>query len=122
MTRSHIEGKFPKTCSNCHRVYATLAEYLLATRHVGAPISYDAEEGDWTPTEPLGTQSLANCSCGSTLAIGSSGMNLWTTWRLMRWARNESRLRGISIEQLLVWVRAQIDEQVLGEQNLESPL
>jgi hypothetical protein len=114
-TRSHIEGKFPKTCPSCHKVFATLADYLLETRHVGAPVSYDAEEGDWTPTKPLGTQSMANCSCGSTLAIDSSGMSLWNLWRLMRWARRESHLRGITMEQLLTWVRAQIDEQVLGE-------
>lgn len=116
-TRSHIEGKFPKTCPSCYKVFATLADYLLETRHIGTPVSYDAEEGDWTPTKPLGTQSMANCSCGSTLAIDSSGMSLWNLWRLMRWARRESQLRGITMEQLLAWVRTQIDEQVLGERR-----
>jgi hypothetical protein len=116
-TRSHIEGKFPKTCPSCHKVFATLADYLLETRHVGPPISYDAQEGDWEPTRPLGTQSMANCSCGSTLTIDSGGMSLWNLWRLMRWARHESRFRGITIDQLLIWVRAQIDEQVLGERS-----
>jgi hypothetical protein len=114
-TRSHIEGKFPKTCSTCNRVFATLAEYLLATRHVGSPVSYDAEDDDWTPTRPLGTQSLANCPCGSTLAIDSSGMSLWSLWRLMRWGRAEARRRSITMAELLAWVRAEIDDQVLRE-------
>ena len=116
-TRAHIEGKFPKTCPSCHKVFATLTDYLRETRHVGTPVSYDAQEGDWVPTKPLGTQSMANCSCGSTLVIDSGGMGLWNLWRLMMWARQESRLRGITIEQLLAWVRAQIDEQVLGERR-----
>lgn len=84
---------------------------------MGNPVSYDAEQDDWTPTRPLGTQALANCTCGSTLAIDSSGMSLWTLWRLMRWARHESRRRGITMDQMLAWVRAQIDEQVLREQR-----
>jgi hypothetical protein len=120
MTRAHIEGQFPKTCPSCQKVFATLADYLLETRHVGAPISYDADAGNWAPTEPVGTVSLANCSCGSTLVIDSDSMGLWTMWRLMRWARHESRRRGITVGQLLTWVRAQIDEQVLGGRRAGS--
>lgn len=116
-TRAHIEGQFPKTCPTCHKVFSTLADYLIGTEHIGPPVSYDAEEGDWTPKMPLGTMSMANCSCGTTMTISSGGMSIWTLWRLMRWARDESHRRGITMEQLLTWVRAQIDEQVLGERR-----
>jgi len=43
--RKHIEGQFPKECPNCHHRYATLREYILATRPVGAK-SYDADAGE----------------------------------------------------------------------------
>lgn len=115
ITRVHVENQFPKTCGCCGKVFATLGDYLVQTRHVGPPVSYDAEEGDWTPSDPLGTLSLANCSCGSTVAIDSRGMPLQTLARLMMWARRESARRHFAMRRLLEWVRAQIDEQVLRE-------
>ena len=83
-TRAHIEGQFPKTCPTCRKVFTTLADYLIETQHIGPPVSYDAEAGDWTPKMPLGTMSMANCRCGTTLNIGSGGMSIWTLWRLMK--------------------------------------
>ena len=115
ITRAHIESKFPKTCSSCGKLFATLSDYLRQTRHVGQPVAYDAEVHDWDPKEPLGTMSLANCTCGSTLAIDSEGMSLRTFTRLMMWARRVSKQRRISMRQLLESLRKRIDEQVLSE-------
>ncbi len=113
LTRTHIEAKFPKTCTSCGKRYGSLHEYLVETRHVGLPVSYDEEIDDISPTEPFGTISFANCTCGSTLSIDSRGMPLQTMARLMMWARRESARRHITMRQLLGWVREQIDEQVL---------
>lgn len=118
ITRRHIESKFPKTCSSCGRTYTTLADYLRQTRHVGQPVSYDVELGDWAPRDPLGTQSFANCICGSTMIIDSHGMTPLTMARLLRWGRAETRRRGISMRELLEWVRAQVDQQVLREYDI----
>ena len=64
LTRTHIEAKFPKTCTSCGKRYGSLHEYLVETRHVGLPVSYDEEIDDISPTEPFGTISFANCTCG----------------------------------------------------------
>jgi uncharacterized C2H2 Zn-finger protein len=121
LVRAHVEHQFPKTCPKCGRVFGTLADYLRSTRHVGEPISYDANVGDWAPRAPLGTFSLANCPCGTTISIGSDGMPLLTMWRLMFWARGESRRRGIAMRLLLLEVRDAIDHQVLAEPQVPSP-
>ncbi len=115
LTRLHIESKFPKTCTSCGKSFATLTDYLVQTRHVGPPVSYDAEVDDWTPSEPLGTLSLANCTCGSTMVVDSGGMPLKTITQLMTWARQTSKRRGLTMRELLNWVRDQIDAQVRRE-------
>jgi hypothetical protein len=114
LVRAHVERQFPKTCDHCARVFGSLADYLVGTRHVGQPISYDAELGAWTPTESGGTISIAICSCGSSLSISSRGMSLVTVCRLMAFAYGESRRRGITISELLTAIRDEIDRQVLA--------
>ena len=115
--RKHLEGLFPKTCPNCQRKFATLREYLQVTDHQGRPISYDAEFDDWQPMEPVGTVTLANCPCGSTLALSSQGMSLLQLWRLLNWARIETKRRGMSPQELLGYLRDEICKQVLAEPN-----
>ncbi len=109
----HISRQFPRACPSCRRRFESLQEYILVTTHVGAPISLDAEIGDWEPTEPLGALALANCPCGSTLAIGSKGMSLKTMWKLMRWLRTETKRRGLTPSELLSHLRREIEQQAL---------
>ena len=113
--RQHLEGKFPKKCSVCDRTYANLKDYLLHTTHAGPPESYDAEMGVWQPAQPMGTMSLANCSCGNTLAIDSSGMSLLTLWRLMRWLYGETTRRRQKASAVLEDLRRSIDQATLAE-------
>jgi hypothetical protein len=120
IVRAHIERKFPMACSKCGHTFASLKEYLEYTTHVGNPVSYDAELKEWRPTDPMGTLSFANCRCGTTLAISSHGMGLMVMWRLLRWAREESARRNISVGELLDGVRRRIDQQVLRQNEAES--
>jgi hypothetical protein len=117
IVRRHIDRKFPKKCSKCGVVYRSLAEYLRNTTHIGPPVSYDAELGIWTPIAPIGTISIANCRCGTSLAIDSEGIGLWSMIRMLHWARRETRTRGVSMNHLLEEIRAKIDEQVLAEEE-----
>src|SRR5262245_1482610 len=113
IVRGHVERKFPMACSACGHWFASLREYLEYTTHLGNPISFDAELGNWRPWRPIGTLSFANCRCGTTLSLSSEGMGLLTMWRLLRWARKESSRRGIAVGDLLEVIRRKIDEQVL---------
>jgi hypothetical protein len=113
--RRHVERKFPMVCSSCGHRFASLKEYLEYTTPLGNPISYDAQAGNWRPLKPLGTLAFANCRCGTTLAISSDGMGLFTLWRLLRWAKKESSFRGIGVGELLGDIRKKIDQQVLNE-------
>jgi len=121
IVRAHIEQKFPMACSKCEHTFSSLKEYLEYTTHVGNPISYDAELKRWWPTEPVGTLSFAQCRCGTTLSISSHGMGLMVMWRLLRWAREEAARRNISVGELLDGVRRQIDQQVLGQNEVNLP-
>lgn len=111
--RHHLENLFPKVCPKCQRTFATLREYQLNTKNIGPPMSYDAEMGRWHPLRPVGAVSLANCPCGTTLALSSEGMPLFKLWRLLNWARIETRRRGVSQQELLSQIRDVIRRQVL---------
>lgn len=119
--REHLEGLFPKTCPNCQRQFATLREYLLNTTHQGPAIPYDAQFDDWRPMKPIGTVTLANCPCGTTLALSSHGMPLLHLWRLLNWARIETQRRGQSPGELLDYLREKICQQVLADPPPAAP-
>ena len=112
--REHLEGLFPKVCPTCKRRFATLREYLLLTKHLGSAIPYDADAGDWKPLEPMGTVTCANCPCGNTLALTSTGMPLRRLWALLNWARIETKKRRLTPQELLNYLRDEICKQVLN--------
>jgi hypothetical protein len=74
------------------------------------------EMGVHQPTKPIGTMSLANCACGNTLAIDSSGMELETMWRLMAWLLAEMNRRGQKPSIVLESLRAAIDQATLTDE------
>ena len=119
--RDHLEGLFPKTCRHCHRRFASLREFLELTTPQGPAIPYDAQVGDWRPAEPMGTVTLANCRCGTTLALSSHGMPLPILWKLLNWARVETKRHGVSPQELLGYLRDEITRQVLAEPGKGKP-
>jgi hypothetical protein len=120
VTRRHVESLFPKTCPKCQRVFATFADYLRVVTPIGTPISYDAALGDWTPKAPIGTVSMSNCTCGTTLTLTSKGLPVWMIVRLLIWSRRRARRDGITVPELFARLRARIAEEVLGEQAAEA--
>ena len=116
--REFISKKFPLKCSCCGKHFSSFKDYFQNTSHVGKPVSYDAEENDWRPKDPLGTSSIANCSCGSTITIDTSGMELRTLWKLMSWARTEIKNRDIGIRDVLEELRDDIDRSVLRDNDV----
>lgn len=115
IVREFASKQFPRDCSCCGKHYASLRDYVRDTTPVGKPVSYDAENQDWNPTRPIGTISMANCTCGSTLSVDSAGIPLTTLWALMKWAKSESKERNMGMRDLLDELRAAIDQSVLEE-------
>ena len=113
--REHLEGQFPKVCPSCGFRFVRLKDYLQNTQHLGSAMSFDAEVGNWAPLNPLGTLSYANCSCGTTLALSSSGIPLLRLWSLLNWVRIETKKRNQTHLELLTYLRDEIDKQVLAE-------
>jgi hypothetical protein len=118
--RKHFEGLFPKVCPNCNRCFATLREYILITQRLGPSMSYDAELGDWNTLQPVGSVALANCPCGSTLALGTEGMPTTLRLSLLNWVRIETQQRGLSSQELLEYLRDEIRKQVLADSGQED--
>ena len=115
--RHYIESQFPKVCPCCGKTFTSLKDYLQNTEHVGDPVSVDAEMGNWSPLKPIGTYALANCSCGTTLAITSRNMKILTFLKLMNWAWKETRKRNIHVGELLADLRNKIDKRVLQDEQ-----
>lgn len=112
---NHINQQFPRTCPNCDKPFDSLKEWLEGTTHAGDPISYDVEDKDWETVSHVGTLSLANCSCGSTIGISSKGMGLATMTKLMFWAKKETAARDLTPRELLRDIRDKIDRIILDE-------
>jgi hypothetical protein len=120
MMRAHFEGLFPKECPNCRRRFATLRDYILATRRIGPAISYDAELQDWKTSNPIGAAAHSNCPCGSTLTLTTEGMALEKIHRVLEWIRVETQRRSLTVEALIDSVRSQIRQQVLAESDSKN--
>ena len=119
--REHLEGLFPKVCPVCNRRFASLREYLQLTKQIGSAMPYDAEFDDWMPENPVGTVTFANCPCGNTLSLSSEGMPLRQLWSLLLWAKLETNRRGMTAQELLNYLRAEIIRQVLAEPEPGRP-
>jgi hypothetical protein len=117
MMREHFEGLFPRVFPNCGRRYATLREYILNTKRIEPTISYDAEIGDWETTQPMGGLALANCTCGTTMALSTDGMPLSQIHLVLKWIRTETERRGLSPKELMGYVRNEVRRQVLGRSS-----
>jgi hypothetical protein len=114
MVRAHMERQFPMACT-CGVQFPTLREYMRKTTPVGPTVSYDADIADWTPPQPLGFLALANCACGSTLALTTEGMPLATRHALLDWLKGEIELRRVSPTAVLGALRADLRADVLRE-------
>ena len=109
-----VEKQFPKDCFSCGRRFNSMKEYLENTVHVGQPLSYDADEQDWQPSNPLGTFSFSDCECGNTLVLGSNKVvDTETMWQLLSWVKKEAKRRAISVDEQLNDLRAKMNAQVL---------
>ena len=114
LMREYYEGLFPKVCANCNRYFATLREYILATRRLGPTVSYDAEIGDWNTLQPIGTVAYANCPCGSTLALSTENMPHSQRLLLLKWVKIQTQERGMRPEELLDYLRDELRNQILS--------
>jgi hypothetical protein len=115
MVREHMEGLFPKVCPSCKRRFSPLREFMLITQRLEPVISYDADSDDWSPSQPIGPVALANCPCGSKLALTSKGLPLSKLWQFLDWVRIEMERLRLSQEELPRYVRDEHRKQVLAE-------
>ncbi len=106
--RGAVSRLFPKTCPNCQRIFATYRDYLLNTKPIGLPISYDVEFGDWKPAHSTGNLSLANCACGTTLALSSQAMPLPQIWQVLNWVKIETERRRCHVRDVLGHLRDKV--------------
>jgi hypothetical protein len=113
MVREHFEGLFPKVCQKCGRRFETLWEYILNTKPIGEIMAYDAESGEWETAQPLGGMALSNCSCGTTLSLTTETMPLSQIHLVLKWIRAETERRGLSVKDLMGYVREEVRRQVL---------
>jgi len=78
-------------------------------------VSFDADLGEWQPTEPLGILTYATCPCGNTLALGTDTMAQAKRLAILEWVRRECEERGVRPSVVLDDLRAVLRLKVLGE-------
>ena len=117
LLRRQHEEFFPKTCSNCGHVFRTLREYVQSTERLWPATSYDAElhRFDVKAELQLGGMAMANCLCGSTLALSTKHMPNEQMRALLGWAQVEMQQRGLTQHELADYLRDEIRKQVLAE-------
>ena len=113
MLRKYYESLFPMVCKNCGRSYATLCEYIQGTHRLWPTSDLDAELGHFEPVYPLGTMSMANCNCGSTLALSTIHMPLPQNRLLLEWYQIEMKRTGLDEKALSDSLRDEIRKQAL---------
>lgn len=114
MIYEHITGLFPRSCPKCKRTFASYREYLLETKHIGSPISYDIEFDDLKPSRTSGNLSLANCPCGNTIALSSEGMPLNQIWQVLKWVKIEAERRNTDVQKILEHLRTEVSRRGLA--------
>ena len=118
IAREYYESLFPRECPVCRRQFATLRDYQETTTPIGGFISYDLAAGNQQPQ--LGTFAYANCRCGNTLALTTDSMPSETRVTLLEWVREESAARGLSVDEMLDYLRMSVRRSVLGT-SIEKP-
>ena len=113
--REYFASLFPKVCPTCKRRFETLLDYIQSTTRLGPTISYDADFGNWETTQPIGSAALANCPCGTTLALTTKDMVMSQRLELLKWLKIESERRGVSPSELLERLRDEVRKQVLDD-------
>jgi hypothetical protein len=99
--RKHIEAQFPKTCSMCHRIFRTYADYVRTVTPVGAPVLFAKTRTDGETKAPLYAVGMTNCPCGTTVSISSLGMSEEPVANITRWALERAARDGTTVAQLL---------------------
>jgi hypothetical protein len=64
---------------------------------------------------------LANCPCGSTLALTTEGLPLATRHLLLAWVRAETERRGVSPEEVVGTLRDEIRTRLLTDPVQDPP-
>jgi len=113
--KEYFEGLFPKTCSNCGRSFPTLRAYIQTTTPLWPPVLYDLEMESEPNADPIGAFAMANCHCGSTLALSSTQLPPHQSHRFLAWIRAEMARRGLPPSEFLGGIRNEIRRQALGD-------
>jgi hypothetical protein len=119
MFREFYDGLFPKVCPNCGRRFETLRDYIVASQRLWPSLNYDMELGADKAPRPIGGLAMANCLCGSTLALSTRSMPVSQTHLIVAWIRTEMERRGLKQAELLDYLRDEVRRQVLAESTPE---
>ena len=87
----------------------------MNTAPIGKLVSRDLELGDLKPLHPTGAVAVSSCGCGYPLTLTSAGMPLAQYWEFLIWADRETKRRGVTPQELLQYLRAEVRKQALAE-------
>jgi hypothetical protein len=111
----YFSSLFPKACPTCGRNFNTLLEYITFTKPIGSVVSYDAEDGNWETSQPIGSGAFANCECGSTLALTTEEMPLPQRLVLLSWLKAETQNKRVDSSNVLNHIRGEVRKLALGK-------
>jgi hypothetical protein len=110
----HCAEQFPRECQNCGRHFEDFEEYVDATTPIGV-VCWDAEIVDGTETlldDLVGTLSMANCPCGTTLSIGCLDRESDHYRRLLEALHEDASDNGVAVVDVMDALRVIIRSEV----------
>ena len=121
MLRKYSEGLFPRGCPKCGRHFATLWDYVRVTEQLSPVVSYDADLNDYEPLDPIGIFVMANCLCGTTMALSTERMPR-SSKSIKYWDGSgaETKRTSLNPTALLNGVRNEIRRQLLVERRMTN--
>jgi len=96
LLRQHCSDQFPKSCPKCDRSYTSFREYVLETNPVGLQCFDSAK----SLADPIGTLSLANCECGTTISVRCSERDDMYR-QFLRAVEADAKKSGVGIDTVL---------------------
>ena len=108
----YCRGQFPKSCQTCGHIFKSFRDYVNSTEPIGAIV---ADNRGTILDDAIGTISLANCRCGTTVSLecGEAGSGRYKSF--IEAISDDAQDLGVPVERIMEILRSLIRYQARAE-------
>ncbi len=116
----YLTAQFPRACTTCARPFPDFAAWVSTTSPLGMPVCFDQGDAEAAGEDPVGTLSMVDCVCGTTLAISCHHPDSEMYQQLVAALRGDAVRHAISVDDVLQVLREEIRRRSQLEPAAES--